>query len=259
MAGYLRGNTAILLEYDGTVYSGWQYQANANSVQEELERACSRLLASEIRVRGASRTDAGVHARGQVASLILSRPFPTIKLAPAINWNLPPDIRVTAAYEMPEDFEPVSWATGKIYCYYVYSRYQPTPIGAKYSWHIPKPLDTIAINREARLAIGTHDFASFQAAGSPVANTTRTLSHLFCKRRGDWLVFYCVGNGFLYNMVRILVGTLIEFGMGKRLPGEMREIIQARDRQAAGSTAPAKGLFLERVLYRPSLDSYSRL
>lgn len=259
MAGYLRGNTAILLGYDGTSYAGWQYQTNANTVQAELEKACSELLAGEIRARGASRTDAGVHARGQVASLQLPRPFPTAKLAAAINWNLPPSIRVTAAYQVPADFEPVSWATGKIYRYYVFLRRQPTPIGAKYSWHIPKPLDIQAINREARSVIGSHDFASFQAAGSPVVDTTRNLRHLFCRRRGDWLVFYCVGDGFLYNMVRILIGTLVEFGLGKRLPGEMAAIIRAQDRQAAGATAPAKGLFLEKVLYRPSLDSYSRL
>lgn len=259
MVGNLAGKVALIVEYDGAAYAGWQRQTNALSVQEQLERACTALFGTKVGVRGASRTDAGVHARGQVASLSLPRPFPSQKLVPALNWNLPRDIRLAAAYKVPENFNPIAWSKGKIYRYYIYLRRRPTPIGVKYYWHVPKPLNIEAINKEAQLALGCRDFASFQGAGSQVKDTTRTLRRLCCWRKGDWLIFNCVGNGFLYNMVRILVGTLVEFGLGKRAQGDLAAILEACDRRAAGVTAPAKGLVLERVLYRPSLDSYPQL
>lgn len=259
MAGNIIGNVALILEYDGTAYAGWQYQENADTVQRQVEKASQQLFGANVSVRGASRTDAGVHARGQVAALNLPRPFPREKLPSALNWHLPQDIRVTAAFSVPGNFNPVTWAAGKIYNYYIFQRRQPPAMGGKYCWHIPRELDLAAMNSAARFCIGTQDFASFQAAGSSVANTIRTLRHLFCRRRGDWLIITCVGNGFLYNMVRILTGTLVECGLGKLSPGQMPSIIASRDRQTAGPTAPAGGLFLERVLYRPSLDSYRLL
>ena len=258
MAETVTSNTALLLEYDGTNYSGWQYQINASTVQQKLEGACQQLFGAAARVRGASRTDAGVHARGQVAALRAPYPFPLDKIAPALNWHLPKDIRVAKAFAVPESFNPVTWATGKIYRYYIYQRSWAPAMGEKYCWHIPQDLDLVAMNQAAGACIGTKDFISFQAAGSSVQDTTRTLRHFFCERRGGWLVTTCVGNGFLYNMVRILIGTLVEFGLGKS-PCQMEDIIAAKARSAAGPTAPARGLFLERVLYRPSLDSYSRL
>jgi tRNA pseudouridine38-40 synthase len=259
MAGNIIGNVALILEYDGTAYAGWQYQVNADTVQQQVERACKRLFGADVSVRGASRTDAGVHARGQVAALNLPRPFPREKLPSALNWHLPQDIRVKAAFSVPGNFNPVTWAAGKIYNYYIFQRPQAPAVCGRYCWHIPRELDLAAMNSAARLCLGARDFASFQAAGSSVAGTIRTLRHFFCRRRGDWLVITCVGNGFLYNMVRILAGTLVEFGRGKLPPGQMQSILAARDRQTAGPTAPARGLFLERVLYRPSLDSYRLL
>jgi tRNA pseudouridine38-40 synthase len=259
MAEFVRGRTALVLEYDGTAYAGWQYQVNADTVQQQAEKACQQLFGQSVSVRGASRTDAGVHARGQVAALDLPRPFSRNKLPSALNWHLPQDIRVIQACSVPGNFHPVTWATGKIYNYYIFERGQSSAIAGKYSWHIPRRLDLTAMNHAASFCIGAHDFASFQAAGSAVLDTRRTLRHLFCRRRGDWLIITCVGDGFLYNMVRILAGTLVEFGMGKWPPEQMQSIIAARNRQTAGPTAPARGLFLERVLYRPSLDSYRLL
>lgn len=255
----LAGRVALVLEYDGTNYAGWQYQINANTVQASLEMALSKLFRESVPVRGASRTDAGVHARGQVASLVLPRPFPDLKLAPAINWYLPSDIRVVTAHQVPGDFHPLTWATGKIYKYYIFNRNISPAIGDKYYWHQPKPLDIEAMNSAARSLVGTIDFASFQAAGSEVQHTIRTLRHVFCRRHGGIVTVTCVGDGFLYNMVRIIAGTLVEVGLGRQRPDWVQSIIEARDRKAAGPTAPAQGLFLERVLYRPSLDSYRPL
>ncbi|HBI56226.1 MAG TPA: tRNA pseudouridine(38-40) synthase TruA [Firmicutes bacterium] len=259
MAGNLIGNTALILEYDGAAYAGWQYQINADTVQQQVERACQRLFGVAVSVRGASRTDAGVHARGQVAAIVLPRPFPQEKLPSALNWHLPQDIRVKTTFSVPGNFNPVTWAAGKIYNYYIFQRRQALAIGDKYCWHIPRELDMAAMNSASRFCLGTHDFASFQAAGSSVVDTQRTLRHFFCRRRGNLIIITCIGDGFLYNMVRILVGTLVEVGLGKLPPDMMQSIVSACHRPAAGPTAPARGLFLERVLYRPSLDSYRLL
>lgn len=245
------------VEYDGTNYAGWQYQDNADTIQNQLELALQGLFREEVTTRGSSRTDAGVHARGQICSLLLPKPFPKLKLAPALNWHLPKDIRVANVYQVPEDFHPQTWAKGKIYRYYIFNRNQPPTIGSQYFWHHPKKIDLHAMNSAARHFIGTHDFASFQAARSEVKDTVRTIRHLYCRRQGDVISVICVGDGFLYNMVRIIVGTLVESGLGRQEPEQVQKIIAARQREAAGPTAPAQGLFLEKVLYRPSLDSYS--
>lgn len=259
MAENIGGMIALLLEYDGGSYGGWQYQENSPTVQGELEKACRWLYPAPVRLRGASRTDAGVHARGQVAILPPPPSLPPEKLPGALNWHLPPDIRVVRAYAVPGNFHPVTWARGKIYRYFIRLGRPAPAIGAGYCWTLPGELDGAAMNLAAAACIGRKDFASFQGAGSPVRDTTRTLRHLYCRRRGDWLAITCVGDGFLYNMVRILVGTLVEVGRGKLRPLELEAILAARDRVAAGPTAPARGLFLEKVLYRPSLDSYTRL
>lgn len=259
MAESIKSKVALTIEYDGTAYAGWQYQENADTVQRQLELACKGLFGETVGVRGASRTDAGVHARGQVAAFNLPRPFSLEKLPSALNWHLPGDIKVSKACLVPGDFNPVIWATGKIYSYYIFQRQQGTALAGKYSWHISRELDVAAMNMAANSCKGTQDFSSFQAAGSSVVDTVRTLRHLFCQKRGDWLVITCIGDGFLYNMVRILAGTLVEFGLGKYPPENMRSIVSAGDRQAAGPTAPARGLFLQRVLYRPSLDRYPQL
>lgn len=258
MAGHLTGRCALIMEYDGSAYAGFQYQINADTIQHQLELALSRVFNCRVSVRSASRTDSGVHARGQVVAMNLPRPFPSSKLIPAINWHLPRDIRITHAFLVPQDFDPRTGAKGKVYRYFIFNRSQTPAIGAAYSWHIPQPLDLPAMISAAAACRGCHDFISFQAAGSPVKDTVRTIRHLTITRYGPMLTITCVGDGFLYNMVRIIVGTLVEIGQGKRKE-PMAEIIAARNRAVAGATAPPRGLFLERVLYRPSLDSYPRL
>jgi tRNA pseudouridine38-40 synthase len=189
----------------------------------------------------------------------LPYPFPHEKLASAINWHLPKDIRVVKAYQVPGDFHPQTWSKGKIYRYFIYNRNQPTALGRQYCWHIPKALDLTAMNKAAAHCLGRQNFASFQSARSDLEDTVRTVRHLYCHSQDSKVSITCVGDGFLHNMVRIIVGTLVEVGLGRQHPDQVKLTIAARNRRAAGPTAPAKGLFLERVLYRPSLDSYSRL
>lgn len=258
MAGNLKGRVALVIEYDGTNYAGWQYQENAISIQQQIQLGLEGLFKQPLVIRGSSRTDSGVHSRGQVGSIDLPGAFPQEKLAAAINWYLPRDIRIVKAYQVPEDFNPRTWSKTKIYRYYIFNRNQATALGRQYSWQMPKPLNIAAMNQAAAHCLGTHDFASFQAAGSQVEHTIRTIRHLTCHKQGDMVTVTCVGNGFLYNMVRIIVGTLVQVGLGKQ-PDHLKLALEARKREAAGPTAPANGLFLERVLYRPSLDSYRRL
>lgn len=258
MAGNLSGRVALILEYDGTNYGGWQIQTNADTIQYRLEAALCSLFQTEITIRGASRTDSGVHARGQVASFDLPRTF-SGDLASALNWHLPGDIRVVGAQHVPADFNPQSWAKGKIYNYYIFNRPQPSGLGPGYYWHLPKRLDLSVMEKAAQYCQGRQDYACFQASGSQVQDTVRTIRHLFCRRRGNLVTITCCGDGFLYNMVRIIVGTLVEVGLGRLTPSQVKAAVAARTRTAAGPTAPAKGLVLERVLYRPSLDSLSRL
>ena len=259
MAGVVKGRVALVLEYHGGCYSGWQYQINADTVQNQVEKALTQLFSVRVPVRAASRTDAGVHARGQVAALDLPRAFPGNKLVSALNWHLPETIKIVQAYSVPQDFDPRRLAQGKIYRYFIFNRRQASALVAPHSWHVPQPLDIKRMNRAAEACLGTQDFASFQAAGSPVESTVRTLRHLYCQRRGSIIYITCVGNAFLYNMVRIITGTLVEVGLGRLASEGMPKILAAKSRIAAGPTAPAQGLFLERVLYRPSLDSYARL
>ena len=256
MAGDITGRCALTLEYDGTAYAGFQHQENADTIQAQVEQALSELFGCQMKIRAASRTDAGVHARGQVVAFNLARSFEAAKIAPAVNWHLPRDIRVVNARPVPAGFDPRTGATGKIYRYFISNRLHPPAVGRRYVWHVPQPVDIETINRAAKVLRGTHDFAAFQSAASTVTDTVRTIRHLWALRRGETVVLTCAGDGFLHNMVRILVGTLVEAGLGQRSAADIEAILLSKDRTAAGVTAPARGLFLERVLYRPSLDSY---
>jgi tRNA pseudouridine38-40 synthase len=258
LAGHLR-RRALVLEYQGTNYAGFQFQENADTIQNQLEQAGQALFKQSLRIKAASRTDSGVHARGQVAAFDLAGPFPEEKLVPALNHYLPRDIRVRKSYPVPDNFNPQKWAKGKIYRYFIFNRPQSSAFFQDYTWHVPKPLDLTKMNQGAKLMRGTHDFACFQAAGSPITDTVRTLWHLNCQGKGDQVIITCAGDGFLYNMVRIIAGTLVEVGLGKRKPEQVQEIIKQKTRKLAGKTSPASGLFLERVLYRPSLDTYRHL
>ncbi len=242
-------NIKLILEYDGTEYAGWQRQDNAVTVQQVLEEALHRLTGEDISVIASSRTDSGVHARGQTVNFHTSSRIPPEKYSFALNALLPPDIRVVSSERVPDDFHSRYWAKGKKYKYCMVVGPHGTAIGHRYYAHITPPLDIEAMERSCRHFIGTHDFAAFRSTGSPVKSTVRTIFEAELERDGRYLYFIVKGDGFLYNMVRIMAGTLIYVGKGKIKPDEIPDILLSRDRKRAGITAPAHGLFLEEVYY----------
>ena len=246
----------LIVEYDGTSLCGWQRQANGPTVQGHLEEALARLLSHDAPVIGASRTDAGVHARGQVASFRTARPIPLHGIRRGLNSLLPRQIAVRDAAEVPDDFHPRFSATGKHYRYTILARPDRSPRWRDRAWHHPEPLSIEAMAAAAAPLLGEHDFAAFRAAGCTAATTTRridaidlSLSALLPAPDPELLVIDVRGNAFLRNMVRILVGTLAEVGAGRRPAGQVAEILASRDRTRAGITAPAHGLELMEVRY----------
>lgn len=239
----------LIVEYDGTDYCGWQRQINGPSVQQTLEEALSRLTGEQIAVTGSSRTDAGVHAVGLCAHFDSATRIPPEKLAFALNTMLPPDIRIRESGPAPEGFHARYSACGKVYRYRFFNSRHDCAIGRQYAAHVPLALDVEAMNREAQSLVGTHDFEAFAASGSVVKSTVRTIYRVQVTQSGDDVTLLVLGDGFLYNMVRIIAGTLMEVGTGKREPGAIARAIDTHDRLALGQTAPAKGLTLMRVLY----------
>ena len=239
----------LIVEYDGTDYCGWQRQINGPSVQQELEEALSRLMGETIGVTGSSRTDAGVHALGLCAHFDSATRIPPEKIAFALNTMLPPDIRIRESGLAREGFHARYSACGKVYRYRFFNSRHDLAIGRQYAAHVPLKLDVELMDREAQALCGTHDFEAFAASGSVVKSTVRTIYRVQVTRNGDEVTLYVLGDGFLYNMVRIIAGTLMEVGTGKREPGAIARAIETKDRLALGQTAPAKGLTLMRVLY----------
>jgi tRNA pseudouridine38-40 synthase len=250
----------LVVEYDGTDLCGWQRQANGATVQGHLEAALGKLLAHEVAVTGASRTDAGVHARGQVASFRTERAIPLHGIRRGLNSMLPPAIAIVSAGEAADDFHPRFSATGKHYRYLLYTRAERSPRWRHRAWHHPAPLDRAAMREGAAALIGEHDFAAFRAAGCTARRTVRRIDQIEIAaptgQMGDpdddaaWIIAIDVrGNAFLRNMVRIVVGTLVEVGEGRRAPSQVAEILAAKDRTRAGITAPAAGLELVSVRY----------
>ncbi len=239
----------LTVEYDGTAYAGWQRQLNAVSVQQRLEEALSKLTGEAVTVAGASRTDAGVHALGQVAHFDTVSRIPGEKFSFALNTMLPPDIRVSASREAPPDFHARFDARGKLYRYLIHNHAHAPAIGRNTHAHVAYPLDEFLMHEEAQGAVGTHDFAAFAASGSIVKDTVRTVYEARVLRNENELELLVRGSGFLYNMVRILAGTLIGVGGGKLAPGAVSRAIESKNRLDLGVTAPACGLTLMRVYY----------
>ena len=239
----------MILEYDGTNYAGWQRQENALAVQQAVEEAWARLTGERLVMTGSSRTDSGVHALGQNIHFDTASRIPAEKIAFALNTVLPEDIRVRASMQVDEGFHARFGATGKVYCYRFYNARHDCAIGRLTSAHVPLPLDTVRMQREADALVGRHDFAAFAAAGSIVRDTVRTVYRVKVVRAGEWVTIYVHGDGFLYNMVRILTGTLLEVGTGKREEGAIARALESRSRLDLGMTAPAKGLTLMEVFY----------
>lgn len=243
----------LTIAYDGTNYVGWQRQANGISVQQRLEEAFAPLFAAPgdatPTVAGASRTDAGVHALGQVASVTAEIDLSVIAVQRALNVRLPPDIRVTSVVDERPGFHARCHAAGKIYRYRMAINSVLSPFDRAFVWHAPAPRDLAVMQDAARAFVGRHDFRSFQADGSVVRHTVRTIRRLELASPDGEIVVEIEGDGFLRHMVRIIVGTLAEVGSGNRSPESVAGILAARDRQAAGLTAPAAGLTLVSVRY----------
>ena len=242
----------LILAYDGTAYAGWQRQENVDTIQKRIEVAVSEIEGHPVTVHGAGRTDAGVHALGQVASFELEHALETPSLLRALNARLPTDIRVLSVHSVSRLFHARYDAKRKSYQYRINQSKIIDPMKRLYSWHIPQVLDLDAMQRSAGVLIGTHDFAAFQTASSDamVKSTTRTVFSIrILKEEPDIVAIDVAGDGFLRYMVRTIVGTVVEFGLGRSPDIGMAEVLATRTRSRAGPTAPAHGLFLLSVDY----------
>jgi tRNA pseudouridine38-40 synthase len=242
----------LTVQYDGTGYVGWQRQENGLSIQGLLENALSPIEGTPVVVHGAGRTDAGVHALAQVGSVTIAARLDCGTLLRALNAVMPADVRVIGAEEMPAGFHARFSATGKIYEYRIVNAPLVSPFLHRHVWHVVPPLDIDAMREAAQSLVGHHDFASFQGAGSSVSSTERTVRRIEWQDGGGYdlpLVMRVEGDGFLRHMVRTIAGTLVEVGLGRWPAGCVADILASRDRTLAGLTAPARGLFLVRVLY----------
>lgn len=240
---------ALTSAYQGTAYSGWQLQDNAPSIQGELEKGLHRLLKKPVRIRGCSRTDAGVHARQHVSSFRAETSIPLERLPLALGTVLPPDIVVLEARHAAEDFDPRYHAKGKRYDYQIWNHPRPNPFFRPFSYHEPRPLDIEAMQKAASYLKGRKDYRTFRAAGFETKTSIRTLFDCRVTKDRELVTMTVRGDAFLYNMVRILAGTLLYVGLGMIEPDAMPEIIASGDRTRAGKTLGPQGLFLERVYY----------
>ncbi len=239
----------MTIAYDGTRYSGWQIQPNAATVEGVLTDALSSLLHEPVALIGASRTDAGVHALGNVAVFDTEHPIPAEKISYAVNAYLPEDIRVVESRQVAGDFHPRYDCHSKCYEYHITCGEFAMPMERLYAHHLRKKPDVARMQAAAVYVEGSHDFTSFCQTGTPVRDKVRTIYSLTVCDREQEIVIRVVGNGFLYNMVRIIAGTLIQVGLGEKNPEDIPAIIEAMDRQKAGHTAPAKGLRLCYIRY----------
>lgn len=243
-------NVKLTIQYDGTRYDGWQRQGNTNNtLQGRLEGVLSRMVGRPVEIQGAGRTDAGVHARGQVASVHLPEGYTPREIQDYLNHYLPEDVAVVAVEQVGERFHARLSATGKEYRYHIRMGTVPDVFTRKYAYRVEEPLDIPAMERAAQLLTGKHDFRSFCGNRRFKKSTVREVFHIGVEVCGSDLTLIFRGDGFLYNMVRILTGTLLEVGLGERTPESMADILAARERTAAGKTAPAQGLVLQEVYY----------
>lgn len=239
----------LVVAYDGTNYHGWQVQDNGITIEEVLNRTISELVREDIKVIGASRTDAGVHACGNVAVFDTESRIPGDKFSFALNQRLPEDIRIQESCEVDADFHPRYADTVKTYEYNILNRRFELPSKRLYAAFCYYPMDIERMNQAAAYLVGEHDFKSFCSAGAQVQTTVRTIYAVNVTKEDDMVHIRITGNGFLYNMVRIIAGTLMQVGTGLMEPEQVKEILEARDRSKAGPTAVAKGLTLVEIRY----------
>lgn len=234
----------LVVAYDGTDYHGWQFQPGVPTIEGELNKALKELLGEDVQVIGASRTDSGVHALCNVAVFDTDTKIPAQKLSYALNQRLPEDIKIQRSAETAPDFHPRHCTSKKTYEYHILNREFPLPTKRRYTYFTYVDLDEERMQRGAKYLVGEHDFKSFCATAAMVETTVRTLYDLSVEREGEEIIIRVSGSGFLYNMVRIIAGTLMEVGRGNIEPEKVKEILVAKDRTAAGPTAPACGLTL---------------
>lgn len=242
-------NIKLEIEYDGKDYQGWQKQPQKLNIQGEIERAIQNITGEEVDLIGSGRTDAGVHAFGQVANFKINSEFPIEKMAVAINSQLKQSIRIKKAEEVSEDFHSRYHCHQKTYSYIIDNSEQGSAIYRGLTYHVAQPLDMDAMQKAANYLVGEHDFSSFKSSGTSSKSSVRTIYKAQILKEQDRVVIMLTGSGFLYNMVRIISGTLVEIGLGNKKPEEMLTILEAKDRQKAGKTLPAHGLFLMNVDY----------
>jgi tRNA pseudouridine38-40 synthase len=239
-----------IISYDGSEFSGYQVQPKKRTVQSQIEAALAKMHKDvNVKISASGRTDAGVHARGQVIHFDSPLPLTEEKWEIALNSMLPEDISILCVEKADSDFHARFDASGKEYRYFLYQSLKRDPFQRNYAFHYPFPLNIEAMNEACSYLLGTHDFSSFCSARTEVADKVRTIETIEISQEEELLSFRFVGNGFLYNMVRILVGTIVEVGSGKRKPEDIVEILEKKDRRYAGKTAPAQGLYLWKVFY----------
>ncbi|NLL81212.1 MAG: tRNA pseudouridine(38-40) synthase TruA [Tissierellia bacterium] len=242
-------NIKLTLEYEGTNYSGWQNQENAITIQEVIEKAILQSTKEYVRLIGSGRTDAGVHALGQVANFYTNSTIPGEKFKFVLNNILPDDITVIESEEVSLDFHARYSAVKKRYIYKINNEKKYRPLYRNYSYHYKHLLDIEKMKKASNYLLGTHDFSSFKGRKTNVYTTIRTIYSIDIERKGNFIILTFQGDSFLKNMVRIIVGTLINAGNNRMEPEQIQEILQGRDRRLAGQTAPPQGLYLEKVFY----------
>jgi tRNA pseudouridine38-40 synthase len=243
-------NIKLLIEYDGTNYQGWQVQPKGQTIQGILEEKLGLLTGEPVQLFGSGRTDSGVHALGQVAHFKTQNRMDIPTIQRALNSLLPPDILIQKAEEVGEGFHARKHSKSKVYEYRILNRRLRSVFDRGYVWHIPQKLNLTEMKKATQSIIGEHDFAAFRTVGSPTRTTVRRVIRAEWKRGRDGIIrFEIEANGFLKQMVRSIIGTLVEIGKGKRKASDLRKIMNSKDRKKAGPTAPAQGLFLEEVKY----------
>ena len=242
-------NIALKLMYDGTAYHGWQVQKNAVTVEETLEKALATVVCHPVKCTGAGRTDAGVHAETYIANFRTTSSIPCDRIPLAVNTRLPDDIVVVKATEVPEDFNAIGSCIKKEYTYRIYNSRLGNAFYVDRAWFYPKLLDETVMQRAADCFVGTHDFSAVRAVGTDVRSPVRTVHYFNISRNGELIECRVCANGFLYNMVRAMVGTCVYAAEGKFAPEEVSAILESKNRTAAGPTVPPGGLYMTKLWY----------
>ncbi len=249
-------NIALCLTYLGTAYHGWQMQKNLPTVQETMENAIGMVVGHPVHVTGCGRTDAGVHAKCYVANFRTESTIPVERLPYALNTHLPVDIVVTKAFEVHENFNAIGSCAKKEYTYLIYNSRVRDPFYVDRAWFYPKYLDETIMQKAASQFVGTHDFAAVRSVGTDVKSTVRTVHHFEVERSGDLISLRVCANGFLYNMARAMVGTVVFCAEGKIQPDEIQGILNSGNRTSAGPTVPAGGLYMTHLWYDDGVENF---